>query len=151
MPEITYQRSFEHQDWRDGEDIVQAGGETGFNQKFHAIEDELDRIGDTFSTVSSEIQAIQRLRFIMAQSNVSLAANTSSEEFNIETYDRSGLPENIERIYTAVIFPTGGSTNIQHTFLYSPLPGNRMDVSVKFFNLGSNQAIFNFRIFTLAI
>ena len=45
MANITYTRSFQHQDWIDNEDIVQAGGERGFNVEFHALEAEFDKIG----------------------------------------------------------------------------------------------------------
>jgi hypothetical protein len=40
-------RSFLHQDWQDGEDLVQAeqgAGEDGFNFRFHRIEDDLDAL-----------------------------------------------------------------------------------------------------------
>jgi hypothetical protein len=44
----TFARSFEHQDWIDGESVVQAEqttGEEGFNLRFHRIEQDLDRLG----------------------------------------------------------------------------------------------------------
>lgn len=44
----TFERSFEHTDWIDGESVVQAEqtvGEDGFNARFHRIEDDLDALG----------------------------------------------------------------------------------------------------------
>lgn len=41
-------RTFQHDDWVDGEDVVQAGtttGEVGFNERFHRIEADLDTLG----------------------------------------------------------------------------------------------------------
>ena len=150
MVDITYSRDFVHDDWRDGEDVVQAGGEKGFNQKFHALEDEFDKIETVFDTVDSEIKRIQRLNFVLAQAGVRIAATSASEEFPVETYSRSELPENVEKAYFAVIFPIAGPTNIQHTFLYRTAPGNQIDVTVQFFNPGAAQTRFNFRILTLA-
>lgn len=48
---ITYQRQFEHEDWIDGEDRVQASTtaeEMGFNARFHSIEAEFDAIRAQF-------------------------------------------------------------------------------------------------------
>ena len=42
-----FQRTFVHEDWVDGENVVQAGqtpGEDGFNARFHRIEDDLNAI-----------------------------------------------------------------------------------------------------------
>lgn len=43
----VFERSFVHQDWQDGESVVQAGettGEEGFNLRFHRIEEDLDAL-----------------------------------------------------------------------------------------------------------
>src|ERR1041385_9046936 len=43
-----FARSFEHKDWLDGEDLVQAGetaGDAGFNKRMHQIEADLDALG----------------------------------------------------------------------------------------------------------
>ncbi|NMQ29756.1 hypothetical protein E4Q23_19485 [Candidatus Accumulibacter phosphatis] len=40
----AFARTFDHQDWRDGEDLVQAGGVEGFNIRFNALKADLDRI-----------------------------------------------------------------------------------------------------------
>lgn len=43
-----FAREFVHADWVDGEDTVQAGttpGELGFNERFHQIERDIDRLG----------------------------------------------------------------------------------------------------------
>ena len=53
---ITYQRTFAHQDWVDGEDRVQAAAtpeELGFNARFHAIENEFDAIRAQFVRLSA--------------------------------------------------------------------------------------------------
>jgi hypothetical protein len=53
MANISYTRTFQHVDWIDNEDVVQAGGERGFNQKFHDLEAEFDQL----STVIAQINA----------------------------------------------------------------------------------------------
>lgn len=44
----TFARTFVHDDWTDGESVVQAEqtvGEEGFNERFHRIEEDLDALG----------------------------------------------------------------------------------------------------------
>jgi hypothetical protein len=50
---VTYNRTFQHQDWIDNQDIVQAGGERGFNVEFHGLEAEFDAL----STVVGQLNA----------------------------------------------------------------------------------------------
>jgi hypothetical protein len=150
MADITYQSTFGFVPWIDGESLVQAGTENGFNQKFQDIEAEFDKISGVFNDVDTAIKRIQRLDFLLAQPPIQLAANTASTEFPVETYDRTGMPPNVEKVYFATIFPAGGPTHIQQTFLYRPVPGNRISVTVQFFNPGAAQASFSFRVMTLA-
>lgn len=147
---IEFNRSFSHVDWIDNEDVVQAEGENGFNTRFHALEDDLDTIGTVIGTVDAEIQKIQRLRFLQAEAGVRVSASSVSPEFDVDIYSREGLPENVEKVYTAVIFPISGPSHVQHTFLYRTVPGNQVKVTVQFFNPGGAEARFNFRILTLA-
>ncbi|MCP4259939.1 MAG: hypothetical protein GY774_20860 [Planctomycetes bacterium] len=151
MANITYSRTFEHDDWIDNEDVVQAGGEKGFNKKFHEIEDELDQISTVVGQVDNEIQKTQRLNFVKAESSFTLASNTTSAEFPVETYDRSNLPPNVEKVYFVIIFPVFGPKHIQHTILYNQLPGNQIAVSVQFYNPGATSARLSFRVLTLAV
>ncbi len=150
MADITYTRGYSHSDWIDNQDVVQAGGEKGFNQEFHSLEAELDKISTTFGAANTAIQNIQRLVFLNAQPPTTLAATTASAEFDIETYDRTGMTANVEKAYFVVIFPATGSTSLQYTVLYRTLPGNKIKVTVQFFNLGSTAATFSFRVMTLA-
>ncbi len=150
MADITFTRQFSHRDWIDNEDVVQAEGENGFNVRFHAIEDDLNEISTVVGNIDTEIKRIQRLNFLQAVAGVRVNANSASEEFDVEIYDRSGMPENVEKVYTAILFPISGPTHIQHTFLYRVVPGNQVKVTVQFFNPGGAQARFNFRVLTLA-
>jgi hypothetical protein len=61
MAEIAYSRTFQHVDWIDNQDVVQAGGEKGFNQKFHDLEAELDRISAVVSAIKDGLNNIQQL------------------------------------------------------------------------------------------
>jgi hypothetical protein len=151
MANITYDRTFQHDDWIDNEDVVQAGGEKGFNKKFHDIEAEFDKLGTVVGSVNTEINRIQRLQFLMAEAGVTINAGAASAEFAVETYDRSDLPANVEKAYFVVIFPISGPTNVQHTLLYHALPGNKISVTVQFFNPSAAAAArLNFRVLTLA-
>src|SRR5439155_12411403 len=59
MATITYNRTFTHADWIDNEDVVQAGGEKGFNAKFHALETEFDNISGVITQISAGLGAFQ--------------------------------------------------------------------------------------------
>lgn len=152
MADIGYKRKFTHDNWVDNEDVVQADGERGFNPKFHALEDEFDAISGAFATVDSEFKKIQRLEFVTSQPPITLAPATVSEEFQVETYDRSTLPVNVEQVYFPIIIPvTPNKVGIVPTFLYRQLPNNKIAVTITFFNPMSAEVKFAFRVLNLAV
>jgi hypothetical protein len=61
MANITYQRAYQHQDWIDGADVVQASGPRGFNAEFHALEAEFDSVSGAISVLSGSLGAFQPL------------------------------------------------------------------------------------------
>lgn len=150
MADITYSRTFSHEDWIDNEDVVQAGGEKGFNKKFHDIEKEFDDISQVASTIDSEIKKIQRLKFLSAESGVTVNSQQLSAEYDVEIYDRSQLPNNVEKAYHVVIFPSVTPLFVQHTLLYRQLPANNIKVTIQFYNPLGSQARFSFRVLTLS-
>jgi len=54
-----YTRHFQHQDWIDFVDPVQAGGNNGFNERFHALESEFDLIAASISSVDNAVTNLQ--------------------------------------------------------------------------------------------
>jgi hypothetical protein len=59
----TFNRSFQHQDWIDGESVVQAEetvGEEGFNVRFHHIEEDLDAVGADVAQLFGCLAAMRR-------------------------------------------------------------------------------------------
>jgi hypothetical protein len=54
-----YTRTFQHQDWIDFVDPVQAGGNNGFNERFHALESEFDLISAAIASADSAISGLQ--------------------------------------------------------------------------------------------
>lgn len=55
-------REFEHADWMDGESAVQAGQtptEQGFNERFHRIERDLDRLGALEASFAAAVAAMR--------------------------------------------------------------------------------------------
>jgi hypothetical protein len=67
MMAISYTRTFSHTDWVDNVDRVQAGGDNGFNGRFHSIEAEFDAISGIvvqangqFTTQSGQIATLQQ-------------------------------------------------------------------------------------------
>jgi hypothetical protein len=64
---ISYTRTFSHTDWVDNVDRVQAGGDSGFNGRFHSLEAEFDtisgvvsQVNDQLTTQSGEITVLQQ-------------------------------------------------------------------------------------------
>jgi hypothetical protein len=53
-----YTRQFQHQDWIDFVDPVQAGGNNGFNERFHALEGEFDLISTAITSVDNAVNAV---------------------------------------------------------------------------------------------
>ncbi len=58
MANITYTRQFQHTDWQDNVDRVQAGGPTGFNQHFHDIEGDFDALSQVVSLINAALLAL---------------------------------------------------------------------------------------------
>jgi hypothetical protein len=58
MANISYKRSFQHVDWIDNEDVVQAGTENGFNARFHALEAEFDQLSAVISQLASVVSSV---------------------------------------------------------------------------------------------
>jgi hypothetical protein len=54
-----YTRHFQHTDWVDFVDPVQAGGDNGFNKRFHALESEFDSIAVAISSVDDAVTNLQ--------------------------------------------------------------------------------------------
>jgi hypothetical protein len=54
-----YTRQFQHQDWIDFVDPVQAGGNNGFNERFHALESEFDLIAAAIGSVDNAVTNLQ--------------------------------------------------------------------------------------------
>jgi hypothetical protein len=52
---ISYTRSFSHADWIDRVDRVEAGGDNGFNGRFHGIEAEFDSISGVVKQADGQL------------------------------------------------------------------------------------------------
>lgn len=54
-----YTRQFQHTDWIDFVDPVQAGGGNGFNQRFHALESEFDLVSAAITSVDNALTSFE--------------------------------------------------------------------------------------------
>lgn len=54
-----YTRQFQHTDWIDFVDPVQAGGGNGFNERFHALESEFDLISGAITSVDNALTTVE--------------------------------------------------------------------------------------------
>jgi hypothetical protein len=149
MAEISYQRTFEHQDWIDNEDVVQAEGENGFNVRFHALENELDRIGETIGQVAEVVERGLGARPVITLA-IQLGANEVSDPEEIDLYDNADYPGGARRLYQVVIEPFGSfHGQASHHFLYSSAAADQTQVRIWFKNERSEVARFSARIFAL--
>ena len=55
-----YTRQFQHTDWIDFVDPVQAGGNNGFNERFHALEGEFDLISAAITSVDNSLTSFEQ-------------------------------------------------------------------------------------------
>lgn len=55
-----YTRQFQHTDWIDFVDPVQAGGNNGFNERFHALEGEFDLISTAITSVDNALSSFEQ-------------------------------------------------------------------------------------------
>lgn len=55
---ITYKRVFTHREWVDNVDRVQAGGDNGFNDRFHALEAEFELLSGVIHQVDAAIGSL---------------------------------------------------------------------------------------------
>jgi hypothetical protein len=55
---VTYTPGFQHADWIDNVDRVQAAGDNGFNVRFHDLEDEFQALADVVKLISDALDAL---------------------------------------------------------------------------------------------
>jgi hypothetical protein len=58
MAIVSYTPSFQHEDWVDNVDRVQAGGANGFNVRFNAIEGEFQKLGQAVQTIDTALGSL---------------------------------------------------------------------------------------------
>lgn len=152
MANINYARTFQHEDWIDNEDVVQAGGEKGFNKKFHDIEAEFNTLAGVITEIASAINQIQRLRPVKALAAQTLAPGAVSPEFEIEQYALAEVPSNTQKIYfTSYSFVPPNVIGQVETFtLYRPGPNDTVRVLMVFRNVGAAGVTFTTQIFSIS-
>jgi hypothetical protein len=90
----SFARSFVHDDWIDGESVVQASetpGESGFNRRFHRIETDLDSLGANAAlafTCLAEMRQqmknlLEEIRVELNRINSDLDGRSSSSPFTV--------------------------------------------------------------------
>lgn len=129
MPDpITYSPAFEHRDWIDNEDVVQAGGEDGFNRRFNELRAELDRIASVFGLAEGAVQALEtRIDEVEALAREGVAVTPVSQFDAVmnpgafsgdQTVEAYPVDEN-RRIYHAAVQPLTSRDHAQVTPLFA--------------------------------
>jgi len=79
-----YVPEFHHDDWIDNQDVVEAGGEKGFNRKFHSLEDEFALIKESLDQLNTAAQELQTaMTSIQTQLAGTLTVNNVTATGNI--------------------------------------------------------------------
>ncbi len=55
---VSFTRGFQHTDWVDNVDRVQAGGDGGFNKRFHDIEADFESVRDVVDAISRALDSL---------------------------------------------------------------------------------------------
>lgn len=58
MSPVVYTSGFRHQDWIDNQDRVEAGGDNGFNVRFHGLEGEFRTLEGVVTQISNAIDGL---------------------------------------------------------------------------------------------
>ena len=144
---ITYDPSFEHRNWLDNEDIVQAGGENGMNKRFIDLRADLDAISATFTTANQEVDdlstRIDAVEVLAGQGlqtsqvithSVQLNPNASSSPLDVEVYTNADVPGGVKKVYHVGITPIGTHGQVSSHFIYTAESPTQTRVQVWFKN-----------------
>lgn len=131
MANITYARTFRHDDWIDNEDVVQAGGEKGFNKKFHDVEAEFDKIAAVVGQINAALQKGISLQPIATLSE-QLNANQITDPKDIDLYNNADFPGGTKKLYQVSVEPAPGAHGqVSYNLIYTS-QGDKTKVSIWF-------------------
>ena len=152
MADITYARSFRHDDWIDNEDVVQAGGDRGFNKKFHDLETEFDKLAGVISQIATAVGQVQRVRSVKALPAQTLAPGAVSAEVDIDQYAVSEVPVNTQKIYfTSLSFlPPNTPGQVETFFFFRPGPNDTIRVLLMLKNTGAAAVTFLTQVYSIS-
>jgi len=152
MPPINYAPTFQFTDWIDNEDVVQAGGDRGFNKLFNDLRQELVNIATVVGDIANAINQIQRLRHVKALPAQTIGPGAISPEIDIDQYAESEVPPNTQKVYfTSMTFVPPATLGQIETFTYyKPGAGNTIRVTMQFKNVGAASSTFIVQVFSLA-
>lgn len=88
-------RRFIHEDWIDGESLVQAAKtpeESGFNERFHNIERDLDSLGDNVNRAFQGLSAL-RAQLRVCLNEIVVALNQANKNAAKDTKDGKDTPD----------------------------------------------------------
>lgn len=106
--EVTAQPAVSFSPWQDGESVVMAGGEDGFNQRF-------DRLASEINSVASDLQkTLEQLKILRAEAATAL--HEVADELNT-------LHRRLNGTSPSVFDPTGPEVSIKLPPIEDPYPG----------------------------
>jgi hypothetical protein len=175
MADISYTPSFSHVDWIDNEDVVQAGGENGFNKKFRDLEEELNKISAVVGAIKAALSNIEEL----ADNSVTTKkiapgavtfdkiafqlVKTSTREVNPSSQDSDIVQFGVETAKAKAILylPTmtivstgtsvGGTSDVVAAIGYQHLQDkpNVVNVMIHFKNSGAEKASIQWAVYSI--
>lgn len=149
MASFSYARSFTHIPWRNHEDVVDAEGDNGFNNRFIGLETEFDTLAATITLIGQDVDTINtglpvpQRQVLVAVQSVNLAADQVNAPAQIDTYDNADFPADAPKLYSVRLIPTITAPHgqVSHHFVYRP-GATQTEVDIWFKNeLGTATAI----------
>lgn len=108
--QAQFNRTFSHQRWTDGEDLVEAEGVNGFNVRFSNIEADLDKIRDDLNRVFGALADLQsRLRTAMGE----VATELNAINRQIHDLAKANEPNTFKPLPGAFIYENATVPNIR--------------------------------------
>jgi hypothetical protein len=150
MANITYARTFHHDDWIDNEDVVQAGGEKGFNKKFHDLETEFDAIGTVVGQINTTLQKGLTVQPVITLSK-QLTPLQITDPDDVELYNNADFPGGAKKLYQVSIEPAPGAHGqVSYNLIYAPVAGEKTKVSIWFKEEKNTLTRITARVFSIS-
>jgi hypothetical protein len=153
MADITYNRTFEHVNWLNNVDIVDAEDpEKGFNRRFHDLEAEFDKISTVVGQINTALKKGLSINPVMVITlSKQLGPNQVTDPEEIDIYNNADFPGDVKKVYQISIEPfPNAHGQVSYNLIYEPATGNKTRVSLWFKEEKNLLTRITVRVFSLS-